>query len=133
MNSLQTIMEETVLSARNMLEEEISSAVIDLGDQISSAQSDMESNIGSQIELSEETVILAIDGAKTTVTTSVATSIQTIKGDLNQTIDAVETMKTNLDSVNTGVASASVWITVVGLIATITLALELVIFVRKVL
>jgi len=93
----------------------------------------MESFLGSQIELSEETVILAIDGAKTTVTTSVATSIQTIKGDLNQTIDAVETMKTNLDSVNTGVASASVWITVVGLIATITLALELVIFVRKVL
>jgi|TARA_B100001964_G_C14227282_1_gene598274 hypothetical protein len=128
MNSLQTIMEETVLSARNVLETEISSAVIDLSGQISSAKSDMESNIGSQIELSEENVVSSIDGLQTIVTTSA----QTMSSDLNQATDAVDTMKTNLDSVSTGVSSASVWIMIVGLIALITLTLELVMFVRKI-
>jgi hypothetical protein len=128
MNSLQTIMEETVLSARNVLETEISSAVIDLSDQISSAKSDMESNIESQIELSEENVVSSIDGLQTIVTTSA----QTTSSDLNQATDAVDTMKTNLDSVSTGVSSASVWIIIVGLIALITLTLELVMFVRKI-
>jgi len=128
MNSLQTVIEETVLSARNILQAVISSSVSDLGGQISSAQSDIESNIGSQIELSEEIVVLAIDGAQTTV----VTSVQTIKSDINQATDAVDSIKTNLDSVNTGVSSASVWITVVGIIAAIILALELVMFVRKI-
>jgi len=131
-NSLQKIIEETVLSARNILQGAISSAVIDIDDQISSAQSDIESNIVSKIELSEETVVLAIDGVQTTVVTSVMASGQTISSDLSQTIDAVDTMKINLESVNTGVSSASVWITVVGIIAAITLALELVMFVRKI-
>ena len=110
---------------------------------ISSAQSDIESNIGSQIELSEETVVLAIDGQTSVVTSAVTSSMasveasveasgQTVSNDLSQTIDAVDTMKTNLDSVSIGVSSASVWITVVGIIAAITLAIELVMFVRKI-
>ena len=131
-NSLQTIIEETVLSSRNILQGAISSAVTEIDDQISSAQSDIKSNIGSQIELSEETIILAIDGVQTTVVTSVVESGQTISSDLSQSIDAVDTMKINLDSVSAGVSSASVWITVVGIIAAITLALELVMFVRKI-
>ena len=142
-NSLQPIIEETVLSARNILQGAISSAVIEMGGQISSAQSDIESNIGSQIELSEETIVLAID-EQTSVVTSVVASVvasveasveasgQTVSNDLSQTIDAVDTMKTNLDSVSIGVSSASVWITVVGIIAAITLAIELVMFVRKI-
>jgi|TARA_B100001964_G_scaffold25979_1_gene25903 hypothetical protein len=131
-NSLQTIIEETVLSSRNILQGAISSAVTEIDGQISSSQSDIESNIGSQIELSEETIILAIDGVQTTVVTSVVESGQTISSDINQSIDSVDTMKTNLDSVSAGVSSASVWITVVGIIAAITLALELVMFVRKI-
>ncbi len=131
-NSLQTIIEETVLSSRNILQGAISSAVTEIDGQISSSQSDIESNIGSQIELSEETIILAIDGVQTTVVTSVVESGQTISSDINQSIDSVNTMKTNLDSVSAGVSSASVWITVVGIIAAITLALELVMFVRKI-
>ena len=131
-NSLQTIIEETVLSSRNILQGAISSAVTEIDGQISSAQSDIESNIGSQIELSEETIILAIDGVQTTVVTSVVESGQTISSGLSQSIDSVDTMKTNLDSVSAGVSSASVWITVVGIIAAITLALELVMFVRKI-
>jgi len=99
-----------------------------LSGQISSAKSDMESNIGSQIELSEENVVSSIDGLQTIVTTSA----QTMSSDLNQATDAVDTMKTNLDSVSTGVSSASVWIMIVGLIALITLTLELVMFVRKI-
>jgi len=82
--------------------------------------------------LSEETIILAIDGVQTTVVTSVVESGQTISSGLSQSIDSVDTMKTNLDSVSAGVSSASVWITVVGIIAAITLALELVMFVRKI-
>ena len=131
-NSLQTIIEETVLSSRNILQGAISSAVTEIDGQISSSQSDIESNIGSQIELSEETIILAIDGVQTTVVTSVVESGQTISSDINQSIDSVDTMKTNLDSVSAGVSSASVWITVVGIIAAITLAIELVMFVRKI-
>ena len=142
-NSLQTIIEETVLSSRNILQGAISSAVTEIDGQISSSQSDIESNIGSQIELSEETIILAIDGQTSVVTSAVTSSMasveasveasgQTVSNDLSQTIDAVDTMKTNLDSVSIGVSSASVWITVVGIIAAITLAIELVMFVRKI-
>ena len=142
-NSLQPIIEETVLSARNILQGAISSAVIEMGGQISSAQSDIESNIGSQIELSEETVVLAIEEQTSVVTSAVTSAVasveasveasgQTVSNDLSQTIDAVDTMKTNLDSVSIGVSSASVWITVVGIIAAITLAIELVMFVRKI-
>jgi cell division protein ZapA (FtsZ GTPase activity inhibitor) len=99
----------------------------DLDSKIGSAQSD----IKSQITSSETAVKSAIDGIQMAVSSAVTSAVQPLRGDIEHVDEAVDALESNLESTEAGVSAASTWIIVVGIIAAITLVLELVTLVRK--
>lgn len=101
---------EQINYIQNVIENSSLSSRNDIEKTISLTANDLSDQIKSNVKSTEESLLATIEVAQ------------------NQ----VDSMKNNLDSVNIGVSNASVWITIVGLIALITLVLELMMFVRKI-
>ena len=110
LSSLQSNLIEKINAIPIIIENSSLSARNSIEELISQTTNELEVNIQSNLNSTRESLLL------------------TIEDEHNQ----VTSMKNNLDSVNVGVSNASVWITVVGLIALITLVLELMMFVRKI-
>jgi len=148
-SNTQSALSGAISSAKNDLNNRISSAQ----DDIKSTLSSIEGSIKSQISSTEQSIKSAVNGVQSAVvsavSSAVSSAVQPLKGDisnaqstLSNTIQqvrsdidgvesAVDSLKSNIESVNAGVASSTTWIMVVGILAAITLVLELAILIRR--
>ncbi len=150
-SSARDSVEDTINSAKDDIKSSISNinipsvdlssvtnAISNLDSKIGSAQSEIQSRISSsensiksQVTSSEQSVKSAINGIQSAVTTAVTSAVSPLSSDISQLSSDISSMQSNLESVESGVSAASTWILVVGIIAAITLVLELVIIIRK--
>jgi F0F1-type ATP synthase membrane subunit b/b' len=137
-SNIKSDLDNAISSSKNDLNNAITSAKNDLNNKIDSAQSDVkssvtssENSVKSQVTSTENAIKSALSSTQSAISSAISGQVQPLSSDMNQVTDAVASMEENLESTNEGVAAASTWIMVVGIIAAITLVLELVALVRK--
>ena len=141
-SSAQSSISSSVSNAESSINSAVSSAKSDLDSRIGSAQSDIkasitssENSIKSQITSSQAAVIAAIGNAQSSIETAIdgirAAATSAVASAISPLSSDISALQSDIASVSDGVSSVTTWIMIVGIIAAITIVLELVILIRK--
>lgn len=136
LDDLQNTLDNSITLAQNEIIEnfnnELALVQSNLIDRIISTQSILQNSTLSIMNSIENTIEDTISFAVIELNSQIESTEESLLKSIEDTQNQVDLMENNLDSINIGVSNSSVWITVVGLIAIITLVSQLVIFVRKI-
>lgn len=136
LDNLQNTLDNSITMAQNEIIENFNNELalfqINLINQIISTESILQNSILSLGNSVENTIEDTISSAIIELNSQIESTEESLLITIEDTQNQVNLMENNLDSINIGVSNSSVWITVVGLIALITLVSQLVIFIRKI-
>lgn len=130
-SNAQSSLKDQITSTQTALTSSINSIKDGFGDLLDTARTDIKTVVGGQITSSAKEIKDSSSGIQSAVTTSVTSVVQPLQNQMTQVTQSVDDMQRNLQSTETGVAAASTWILIIGIIAAITLVLELVTLIRK--
>ncbi|MCL4435530.1 MAG: hypothetical protein M1503_09825 [Thaumarchaeota archaeon] len=130
-SNAQISLKDQITSTQTALTSSINSIKTGFGELLDSARTDIKTVVGGQITSSTKDIKDSSSGIQSAVTTAVTSVVQPLQTQMNQVTQSVDGMQKNLQSTETGVAAASTWILIIGIIAAITLVLELVTLIRK--